>query len=631
MRKVPLTKYLLGLVGCVFLLNSSGGELSAQDWSIKQLKNSQHPILETTGKQFDFRDEVLGHVVAELETDFVDDQLHLNILARSPRIGGYRSYRHVHGSNRMTARVLRRMVDGVSLLQLRDQTGHLISTTLKPTDQKLLERRLNLDGSMNYLAMTQQDFIVQLEVVSEPLSQGSYQIDLFLESQLRLQIKFQINERLQAVSFHSALHFVAQPQSQTQQAVTTPQAKLNTPADWQQRDFEGKFFLLSQAIKRDVNELPRWVDFLFEQKEYRLLEQVVLTQPGGFDCNKIGPRLAEVSAPNWPRLTYWATSYGLEHTNISPSTVIGKYRDTYYSWCAGNQIEIHADIKYEQQNVDQYWGKLDPKDVFANLEPSAEVTKFTGKTAIKGKFYLQQFERAVLTLVNWRATEKRTANLLALLKHPDDELRKQVMLAYTHLRPRDVAVSELLAIANGKADADSVREMATLAASYGFAQKVCDDINAIAAQEDHPGWKPAVSRLGDIGTGYDLKVLREQTPRREGQSQILERSIKLIVDREAALRKIWQSNEHTKESSHANARLIDASSKMARLVEARLQKRTSAEPLQQWTTEYFKTVAEPSVVVRAFDQLINQQGGSDSAYTRQLKVCAQKVLAGIGQ
>ena len=629
MRNVSLSKCLWAIIGCVFLLHGSGSELSAQDWSIKQLKNSQHPILETTGRQFDFRDEVLGHVVAELETDFVDDQLHLNILARSPRIGGYRSYRHVHGSNRMTSRVLRRMVDGVSLLQLRDQTGRLIPATLKPTEQKLAERRLNLDGSMNYLAMTQQDFVVQLEVVSEPLSQGSYQIDLFLESQLRLQIKFQVNDKFQAVSFHSALHFVAQPQSQNQQAATTPHAKLDKPADWQERDFEGKYFLLSQAIKRDEKELPSWVDFLFEEKEYRLLGQIVLTQPGGFDCNEIGPRLAEVSAPNWPRLVYWSMAHGLEHTNVSPSTVVQNHKDIYYSWCAQNQLEIPDRVKFKQKNVDQYWDKLDPKNVFADLKPPAEVAKFTGKKAIKGKFYLQQFERAVLTMVNWKRAEKRTAELLPLLEHPDDELRKQVMLAYTHLDPREVPVSKLLAIANGKADSDSVREMATLAASYGFSSKVCDDLDAIAAQEDHPGWKPAVSRLGDLGSGYDLKVLREQTPKSEEQSQILKRSIKLIVDREAALLTIWQSTEQDQESYLAATRLRDARTKMARVVNAYLQKRPSAEPLQQWTIEYFKTIDEPSVVAKVCEELTNQQG--TSARATQWKVCVQKVLEGISQ
>ena len=131
MKKNLLSKCVWLIVAFVFLSLGGFNELPGQDWSIKQLKNIDHPILETKGKQFDFRDEVLGHVVAELETDFIDDQLHLNILARSPRIGGYRSYRHVHGSNRLTARVLRTMVDGVSLIELRDC---LLYTSPSPRD-----------------------------------------------------------------------------------------------------------------------------------------------------------------------------------------------------------------------------------------------------------------------------------------------------------------------------------------------------------------------------------------------------------------------------------------------------------------------------------------------------------------
>ena len=596
--------------------------MPGQDWSIKQLKNIDHPILETEGKQFAFRDEVLGHVVAELKTDFIDDQLHLNILARSPRIGGYRSYRHVHGSNRLTARVLRTMVDGVSLIELRDQAGRLIPATFKPTEEKLPERRLNLNGSMNYLAMTQEDFIVQLEVVSEALSQGNYQVDLFLQSQLRLQIKFQVNDRLEAVAFHSALHFVSQPQTQTEQAVM-PKVKLDKPADWHERDFEGKYFLISQAIKRDVKELPAWVDFLFEQKEYRLLEQVALTQAGGFDCNQIGPRLAKASAPNWPRLAHWAEIYRREHTSLSVKEVVEKNNDAYFSWCVKNQIEVHTDIEFKKKDVSQYWPKFDTKDVFVALKPPTEIAKFSGKKAKKGEFYLQQFERAILTVVNWRGPiERRSEKFLQLLKHPNDELRQQVLLAYTHLYPSEVPFVKLLQIANDQSEADRVRELAVLAASYGPEQKVCDDINALAVQVGHPGWKPAVSRLGDIGSGYDLKVLRGQNPEDEGLQKILQRSIKLIVDREAALLKDWQSKKQ--KGSHVSTRVYDAESKLSRLVDARLQKRTNVGSLQQWTIQYFKQIGKPNVVIKSLNQLMNRQQKDD--FTDQRKAVIQTVI-----
>jgi len=621
MNKSPLSKYSWIVTACIFTLQGLVSELPAQDWSIKQFKNQQHLILESTGQQFDFRDDVFSHLVAELKSDFIDNQLHLNILARSPRIGGYRSYRHVHGSNRLTALVLRQIVDGVASLKLREQTGRSIPATFKPTEQKLLERRLNPDGSMNYLAMTQQDFIVQLEVVSEPLQQGDYQIDLFLESELRLQIKFQVNEKFQAVSFLSSLYFESQPQSQTQQAAPA-KSKLDAPGDWKERDFEGKYFLLSRAIEHDETELPRWVDFLFEQKEYRLLEEIVLTHIEGFDCNNIGERLAKVSAPNWPRLAYWAVTSKLEHTNFSAGVAIDQYRDVYYSWCRKNQIEIPADIEFKQQNVNQYWAKLDSKKLFAALKPPAEVIEFTGKKAVKGKFYLQQFKRTVLTTVNWQMPQQRSDELLQLLNHPNDELRKIVILAYTHLRPYRVPFSKLLALANDDTQADSIRELATLAAAYGPAEKVCDDINTIANQIDHPGWKPAVSRLGDIGSGYDLKVLRAHQPEDETRQNILQRSIKLIGDREAALRKIWQADEQ--ESSQTNAQRLDASRKMDRLVEAHLQKRASAERLQQWTNQYFHGLGKTGLVINTLNQLKKRY--QEDGYKNQLEECIHRVI-----
>lgn len=612
MSENSFPNWLWVVVACIFGIHCTADESLAQDWSIKQLKDQEHPIFESAGQQFDFRDDVFEHLVAELNTDFIDDQLHLNILARSPRIGGYRSYRHVHGSNRMTSRVLRRMVEGVSSVELRDQTGRLIPATLTPREQKLPERRLNPDGSINYLAMTQQDFIVQLEIVSASLTQGSYQVDLFLESQLRLQIKFQVDPALHTVAFHSTLYF--SPQSSTQEAKPEQQAvplnKLDKPTDWEERDFEGKYFLLSQAIKRDIKELSRWVDFLFVEKEYRLLEEIILTQPEGFDCYKIGIRLAKASAPNWPRITYWAQTYRRGHTNATPATVIEEHGDAYFSWCSQNQIEIPDNVKYKPKNVDEYWGKLDSKNVFAALKAPASITRFTGKTVEKSKSYLQQFERAVLTTVNWKQTyEERSDELLQLLKHPNDEVRKQVFLAYTRLSPYIVPFKKLLQIANDETQADSVREIATLAASHGPPLKVCDDMNIIAGQPDHPGWKPAVSRLGDMGSGYDLGVLRAQKPDDETLQSILQRSIKLIVDREAAIQKIWRSDKQ--ESSQSQARLLDARKKLTRLAESSLQERADVEPLQRWTNLYFKRLGSRSVVLDALNQVAkNSQNGN---------------------
>lgn len=198
-----------------------------------------------------------------------------------------------------------------------------------------------------------------------------------------------------------------------------------------------------------------------------------------------------------------------------------------------------------------------------------------------------------------------------------------MLLAYTHLYPSEVPFVKLLQIANDQSEADRVRELAVLAASYGPEQKVCDDINALAVQVGHPGWKPAVSRLGDIGSGYDLKVLRGQNPEDEGLQKILQRSIKLIVDREAALLKDWQSKKQESEYL-ASTRVYDAESKLSRLVDARLQKRTNVGSLQQWTIQYFKQIGKPNVVIKSLNQLMNRQQKDD--FTDQRKAVIQTVI-----
>ena len=130
-------------------------------------------------------------------------------------------------------------------------------------------------------------------------------------------------------------------------------------------------------------------------------------------------------------------------------------------------------------------------------------------------------------------------------------------------------------------------------------------------------------RLGDIGSGYDLKVLRGQNPEDEGLQKILQRSIKLIVDREAALLKDWQSNEQESEYL-ASTRVYDAESKLSRLVDARLQKRTNVGSLQQWTIQYFKQIGKPNVVIKSLNQLMNRQQKDD--FTDQRKAVIQTVI-----
>ena len=153
---------------------------------------------------------------------------------------------------------------------------------------------------------------------------------------------------------------------------------------------------------------------------------------------------------------------------------------------------------------------------------------------------------------------------------------------------------------------------------------MCDDINVIAAQTDHPGWKPAVSRLGDIGSGYDLQTLIEQKPKDQERQQILQRSIKLIVDREATVAKSWQADQNVKDSNHAYARSHDVRSKLLRLMEARKQEKASADSLHRWTVEYFKEVAELDVVRYTVEQITSQH--KKGSFAENFRACSQEVL-----
>ena len=105
--------------------------------------------------------------------------------------------------------------------------------------------------------------------------------------------------------------------------------------------------------------------------------------------------------------------------------------------------------------------------------------------------------------------------------------------------------------------------------------------------------------------------------------KLLQRSVKLIVDREAALLKIWQSDNEESNHPHVHARMLDANRKLSRLTKAHLQKRAHAEALQQWTNQYFKQIGKPGVVTKSLGETMKHV--QKSGFTDQLDACIRNV------
>ena len=68
---------------------------------------------------------------------------------------------------------------------------------------------------------------------------------------------------------------------------------------------------------------------------------------------------------------------------------------------------------------------------------------------------------------------------------------------------------------------------------------------------------------------------------------------------------------------------------MERLVEASLRKRASAEPLQQWTNQYFKQLGKRGRVLDTLNQMEKQS--TEGNYKDQLEYCIGKVINAISE
>jgi hypothetical protein len=123
---------------------------------------------------------------------------------------------------------------------------------------------------------------------------------------------------------------------------------------------------------------------------------------------------------------------------------------------------------------------------------------------------------------------------LKLTHHTLPVVRQKALLAFSRLvpemEPQAQPVDEFAAMVDDAKEPALVREAALLAFSYCDHPKVFLKLHTLAQQLDHPAWAAAVSRLGDIGTGFTLQVL-QQVPKAKlspKNQKVLEHTQKVV-------------------------------------------------------------------------------------------------------
>jgi len=492
---------------------------------------------------FDFRDHHDGHVIGDVRAILLREHgrnlLEITVSAVGPLVEPPPGFRGLRGSNRITAEELESLLTEHGLtLETRAGTEDRVHYGQVREGRRghLPERRVLADGTIDFEALSRRIYPLELVLLSQRTGTGLHETDWKVDGSARLRVTTEVEGlRGRIVSIeglaprrgavpHQEIVRGSASSTPPAFAIGPPEAEPVTPpvdlAEWEARDREGRWMLL----KRSVEEAPSdkwkaWVAFLAARKEFELLEWLAIYEPGTFRNLGVGEALMKADAPAWVRVAIWTVDTTDSHTVESAEKRVLLERPGYslawlekYPFAIQGVKGIHEEllkIKVPREDVSRALPPLEPREVFAHLDAPGDVEDFgERKRAEPGKVYVHQVLRAIEGLVRKKTRDEVSLEKLFLLtKHPNVAIRRQAFLAYTHFPSELIPHEPFLAVVHENKELLAMRQAALLAASYSLHPEVSLTLLDLALQPQHPAWRAAVSRLGDVGDEIALQFL----------------------------------------------------------------------------------------------------------------------------
>ncbi|MBC7965950.1 MAG: hypothetical protein H7Z17_08500, partial [Fuerstia sp.] len=210
-------------------------------------------------------------------------------------------------------------------------------------------------------------------------------------------------------------------------------------------------------------------------------------------------------------------------------------------------------------------------DVFVHLAAGKDLADFgERKMAEPSAVYKHQVIREINGVaVSGRRDAKLLEQVRQLTRHSDNEVRQTAFLAHSYLLPQTPATErhdDFVATIDDSAEPAMIREAALLGLSYHNHPSVLLKLHQVAADPKHPAWNAAVSRIGDIGRGFSVSLLRQLQKAKltDKQSTLLADSLKRLTDRESQVQTVesWDMARRislavfAKQTSDPNAKVI---------------------------------------------------------------------------
>jgi hypothetical protein len=296
------------------------------------------------------------------------------------------------------------------------------------------------------------------------------------------------------------------------------------PKDWASRDLEGRWVVYSNAVREAPDARGAWIEVLADTKDWAVLGWIAITE-AGFPG---GSTLENADAPNWVATVVWyARSSGTFPINDSHGTesarsaMKGRNAAVIRAWLSLHPEALTPDLAdrvgaiettaEDARRAALQIPPLEPDQVFAGLSPPESVVEFGSRTrAAPGEFYVHQVRRslAAFSYASQFHVEPWMGRVMALLVHKNPAVRQEALLGLTMMAPSHLPVFELIAIERDAKQEAHVREAAVMALSFALETPAAwAEVHRVAMDPAHPGFKAALSRLGDVGDRFSFRRL----------------------------------------------------------------------------------------------------------------------------
>lgn len=328
------------------------------------------------------------------------------------------------------------------------------------------------------------------------------------------------------------------------------------PADWGERDVEGKWIVYRRDVDahpQDADRQKKWAQRLGEQKELELLETIAIYE----GWRHAGPVLHSLDAPAVYRVALWNLAAVDSHNGDTARKVLLADPPRALGWFErhpdaqrGRGKAIHDQLVATGAAAGDPRGQLPPLDprqlLVPQLDVPARLAGFGDRLRAEPRVrYVHQTVRALRGLAVWGEPEAMHLHkVVGLFDHEDAEVRAAAFATLTVL-PGHLLPMELL-LRRAENGSDELRRLATSALSFVTHPRAWFELHRIALDPAHPASASAMLRLGDVGDAWTLAQLQAAAARTGAEPEIRremrERALRRLGER---LREVKLAETHT--------------------------------------------------------------------------------------